>query len=311
METSLYENLPALEAAAQEVHPELDRLRKHGEQTERSAQALLESIEEHREEVDALEKDVEAALTALARDAAAGEARVSHGVEEVAAASDALQRELHETEQEVASASRAAEEALDALEARMRSAGEEAEQAEDRVTAAIASLGESLREGESTLHAAVEGVAAEAGALEAEVDQAREMLATSANALTARLARMLEAGRGRVAGSIAVLENLAHRHTALLQELSDTIDKQTEVIIEQTAVRLERGMGVMSSEAFGPAGNAVILLSGDANIAFAAVTGEMHTVSQAYDVLRGKVGPLQAGVANVREAAAKVGLAWP
>jgi hypothetical protein len=308
--TSLFENLPALEAAAQETGPLMDRLQRHGEETQRATEAVLEDIEERRSEVDALEKDVEAALAALAREAAAGRARVDQGIEEAAAASDALQQELRETQEELAAAGDAAERSLGSLAARMRSAGEEAGQEEDRSAAAVASLREGLEEAERTLQEAVAGAVTSGEALEMTVEQARERLAAAASGLRERLAAMLESARGRMGATLAEVESLCDGHAAQLREQGEATDVRCAEIAAAALTRMDDYVEALQ-EAWRPAFDELNLLREQVGAAQEAVEADGDLITETWTVVRGRTDQLLATVAAVKEAASRVGLAWP
>jgi chromosome segregation ATPase len=308
--TSLYENLPALEAAAQEAAPLLGRLLAHGEAAERAATTLLDEVDERRKEVDALERDVASALDALAEATSAGETRIEREVEEAAAACDGMRHEWRETEDETGRAAEAAAESVEQVGERMSAVGEEVAAEEDESAAAVGRLEEGLRAAEGDLQVAVASAVGAAQGLEAAVAAARAGVEGAADRLRAQLAELATLVDERMQATLAHIRTTCGNHVALIEQNNDALEMHLQTLAETVTARAIEDGEELRSEV-GPTIEAFSSLRGAVEAASTAVGEEASAVSESYGTLTGKVGPLMAGVNAVREAASRVGVSWP
>lgn len=308
--TSLYHNLPTLEAAAQEIGPTVDRLLQRGEQSERAASALLEQIEAQRPQVDALAGEVERALAALAEEAERARAEVEASGKLAEAATDGLQQELRHSEQELAVEMERTTNRVFSLGEVMGSSGRNASEGEDRAAAAAASLEEGLSDGGRSLEAAVDGAEAAGEGLQRAVNEARSALVGASAALGERMRSALDFGRERLAQAIAAMEGACQEHLAVLEHIRGKIEAEAGEEAEHASERMHRA-GVELDAAYDLAEKDLADFALQMDERGDALRSAANALVVGYSELLDRVGPLQAGVDAVKRAASQVGLDWP
>jgi hypothetical protein len=192
----------------------------------------------------------------------------------------------------------------------MAAAGVDAAQAEDRAAAAVTSLEESLREREAALQGALTAAYASAEELEAAVYQARDEAEAAGEDLQWLFQELRARVEERMQRMLGHVRETCDSHVALVEQLGDALQGQVGSMAGTVTDRATTDVAELQA-AVGPAVEALASLAGALEAAAQTVTSETDALCESYGVLTGKVGPLMSGVGAVREAASRVGVAWP
>jgi hypothetical protein len=260
--------------------------------------------------MDALGREAEAALEALARSAAATRSLIDHEADAAGSAADGLRQELHRTEAAMAAEAREADESLDALADRMRSAGAEAEASEDGSASAIAALGSAAGDGARAVAEAVDGARASAAALTAAVEQGRVDLGRSLQALVEALGVLRAGSLSRTSLALTAVVVAAGDHAALVGQAGEAIGASGEQLATEVSAAIDGGLALIRDDAFPPVRDEIAGLGALADAAAETARAEADAVMESFRVVRDKLPGLLAGVDAVRGAASRVGLAW-
>jgi chromosome segregation ATPase len=309
--TSLHDTLPILDQAVPALPGKVQRVAAEAAAFETSARAALSVFEEKRAAGERLLDQVRAAVAAL--DAQA-EGERGHVEEARRAVLDAAAEQARVIDDGAAALSPTAQQAVSAftaLTSALEEAGDRMRRAVGAARAALGELDDRTREGQADLEQAVDKAAAAFGHLQDRIAQGQADLVDGSGRLADSVRRMLARVETRLERTRARVEELRDDQG---EDVSDTLSGlvgRCDELVRAVCTRMSSDVSAGLDP--GTAGLATAWADAAAQVAQAGADCEAgrEALEPRLTATDERVVPLDGAVAQVKQAAERVGLAWP
>lgn len=309
--TSLQETLPILDQAVPALPGKVEAVAREGDSFEKAAREAIAGFQGRRTAAESLVEQVRQALNGL-RDQAAGErdaveqaaraardtaeqeaAGVDEGADALQPAGDharsafeALESHLDQGADRTRSAHQEAHTALDSLDDATRSGQSELDQAAEKMTKAIGDAQEAITDGQAEV---AEGVNRLSEAMNRMLEKVQARLERTAKRLDELRDEQAEDVADTLSGLVSRCDQVERKITTRLQEeLSDSLDPELEQLVGAWSV----------------IGKQVAQIDAECQARREELEPQLTAASE-------RIEPLQGSVAQVKQAADQVGIAWP
>jgi DNA repair exonuclease SbcCD ATPase subunit len=310
--TTLFENLPILNAAVPTLADKVSDAAAHGQAYREAVEAYLDRLPARRAEIAELTQQVQQALESVKDRAAAERGVLAGGVKELDAALEQGLEDLDESRDRVQEGLRSAAAAMKALQEKLADAAERAREAEEQTSSRFEALRGGLDSGRSELDGFVDTAGNAADGLEGELAEAQQSVAAAADVLEAKMTVFAtEHVAERLDETAERLRQLQHEHhdavggaIEALGEGSKAVgDDVREKVAEDVTPPVTRGLEEIA-EAMGTLGE-------KAAEARQSCQSAREDLDRQLDALRQRFPSLEAALEAVRQAALQNGVSWP
>lgn len=306
----LIENMALLNVMVPAVPEQIAPVASSGAEAIAAAKRLIEDAGDKRDEAKQLLQQVTAALTAFRDGAHEDRQRLQQALGVAQGALQAAVAAFEEGEQDVRVAAEGAGNALDQLQQGLVRAAERGTAAQEGLSEKAEAVASGFESAQSDLDSAVDTAAGTAGKIEKAISNGRDAIQSAADELleevapvpdaiesllgdsTQRLATELTTMQGEVG---AALDDLAARGDGAAEALREGLAEQREPL-DEAVTDAQNGLAALGETAVTPIED----LAGSRGDA-ASGTGNLEPQMTA----------LEAGVDNLRQAAATAGIEWP
>jgi chromosome segregation ATPase len=309
--TSLHETLPILDLAVPALPGKVEAVSREAESFEKAAREAVAGFQEKRRRAEALTEQIRHALQAL-RDRAEEELRhVEEAGRAMAQSAEDEAGGIEEGASELEARSEQVDSAFSALESHLGQGAERTRAAHEEGRAALDKLGEGLATGCTTLEGAVDAVTAAVGHAQEAVTDARSQVAEGVAVLGDSLSRLLADARSRLDHTVAALDELRSEQEGVVRDVRADLEDGGGQMEQQIGARLQEGL----ANALSPELDALVGILDTTGQQVAQLEADGRTRRDQLDPQLAAVGeriePLQTGVEQVKQAAARLGISWP
>jgi len=309
--TSLQETLPILDQAVPALPGKVEAVAREADTFEKAAREAIVGFQETRAAAEGLVEQVRHALEAL-RDQAASERQ---DVEEAARAlRETAEREAQGVDEGAESLPPAADHArsaMEALESHLEQGADHTRSAHEEAQAALDALDDHTRTGQADLQHSAEQMTTAVGHVQEAITEGQAEVAKGVNTLAEAMTRMLERVQIRLERTFSRFDELRDEQS---EDVADTLSglvSRREQIDQKITARLQDGL----SDSLDPEMEALVGAWNGMGTQVAQLDADCQArreeLEPQFTAASERIEPLQGSVAQVKQAAEQVGIAWP
>lgn len=309
--TSLQETLPLLDRVVPALPGKVEAVSREADAFERASREAIAGFQERRSAAEGLIEQVRQALEAIRDQAAGARESVEQAARDLRETSEQAGQEIEEGAHDLQAKGHHASSACDGLKSHLEQGEGRTRSALQEPHAALDALDEHTRSGQSELEQAAEQMTTALAHAQEAVSAGQADVAFGVSRLAEAMAQMLEKIQGR-------LEQAAGRLVALRDDQADDVAQALSGLVSRCdeveqgiATRLQEGLSEgmdpeldVLAEGWSGLGAQVAQLAADCRQRREELEPRLTETGQC-------VGPLQGSVAQVKQAADQVGMAWP
>jgi ABC-type transporter Mla subunit MlaD len=306
--TSLQEHLAVLSQAVPALPGKVEAVAHESDAVDRAAREVIAEFDQKRSQTDTLIDQVQHALEALHDHTGEESQNIEHAGQMLR---DLTEREVHTLEEGADKLRQEGDDlghAFEALQSELVQGGQRAQAVHEEARSALHGLAAHARSSQTELDGAVEQVRAALASAQQAVTDGQGQVAEGISALGETMRRLLgealeqtrtqldELHAEQERGVNDALSELEGQREKVQQELTHSVESDLEQLLDH---ELEGAAGAVADM-----GQQVLKLH-------AECMARREDLEQQFAALADRIPPLQAGVEQVKGAAAEVGLAWP
>ncbi|HET9317709.1 MAG TPA: hypothetical protein VFQ51_19100 [Vicinamibacteria bacterium] len=308
--TSLHETLPILDEAVPSLPAKLEDVAKESDAFHQAAGDGVAALHSRREQAALLVSQVREALEALGRYAHEESQRVAERVQALEDTAEEQLREIDQAEGQVTTEGEEARTALGALESQLEQGTQRARMAHEEARAALDAFGEEAENRRPELEAAGDAVEQALQSVQQAIADGQDLVEQGATALKQAMERLLGEAQARLARTQEYLDRLRdEQDTAVGKAIAD-LENESERLSREVTQAMRSGVqealeGELDTvvDTLAEVGQQVVQLAGETQSRREELARQLGEVEE-------RIGPLQQGTQQVKEAANRLGVEW-
>jgi hypothetical protein len=308
--TSLTETLPILDDAVPALPGKVEAVARKSEEFHREALAAVGLFHDRRQEAESLVEEVRQALDSARDHVGSERERVETSCRDLEEAASDGMRTLGERVDAVGDAGEGAAEAFHALEAGLRQAGDRTEGAQQDARAALDALTAEARSRGPELEAAGQAMSAAVAQAQAAIAEGQGQLAQAVGGLKETLLRLLTGAQARLAATYGRFDDVRHQQQQAVEEATTTLDAALHTIEEELRQRITSDVVGSLEPEHDAVEQALQAMGRQVAELEAGVEASGEKLGEQVAAVGERIGPLQEGVGQVKQAAEQVGIGW-
>lgn len=308
--TSLTETLPILDDAVPALPGKVEAVARTSEEFHREAQEALELFRAKRQEAEALVEQVRQALDSV-RDHAGQEQQRLEGlgrdleqaVEEEARAVDEAAGEIRDAGEQVV-------DAFQALESTLVEAGDRTESAQQDARDALDALTAKATSGAPDLKSAAAAMVTAVGQTQKTVEEGQAHVTQAVNGLKDTLLRLLAGAQARLDETYQRLDDVRDQQEKAVGAATTTLDAELRTLEQELRQRLAAEVEQALAPELDAVEKALEDMGEEASRLQSEVAAAVQGMVEQLTAVAERMGPLEGGVQQVKQAAQQVGIGW-